>query len=276
VADSSPESFGKLLVEARAARGMTLQQVSTSTKIPVSKLQAIERDEIESLPGGIFTRGFVRSYAEAVGLDPQATVAQFEAKFPEESSVATLHATIGGRANEEFVKRQRTAKGLIWFVLLSTPLVVWLVAVVAPYDWRSAVPDEVVSDDLGFPGESGGEPELPPPTAAVPTDPPPVDSRERAEARSVVPDAAELTMEMSATRDCWVQAAADGDTVISRILSAGEREVVVAQGAIDLRIGDAAAFEFTINQRPGRVLGAAGEVVDVRITPSNYLSFVAE
>ena len=139
---------------------------------------------------------------------------------------------------------------------------------------QSAAPDEAVSDDLGFPADSGGAPE--PPAAAMPAAPPPVESRVRPETLPVVPSAAELTMEMSATRDCWVQAAADGDTVISRILRAGEQEVVVAQGAIELRVGDAAAFEFTINQRPGRVLGAAGEVVDVRVTPSNYLSFVAE
>ena len=114
---------------------MTLLEVSASTKIAVSKLQAIERDEIESLPGGIFTRGFVRSYAAAVGLDPQDTLAKFEARFPDESSVATLHATIAGRANEEFVRRQRTAKGVIWFALLLVlPLVVWLLAVVSPDD----------------------------------------------------------------------------------------------------------------------------------------------
>ena len=83
-------------------------------------------------------------------------------------------------------------------------------------------------------------------------------------------------MEISPTADCWVQASADGATVISRVLRAGDREVLVAQGAIELRIGDAAAFAFTINQRPGRSLGASGQVLDVRITPSNYLTFVAE
>ena len=83
-------------------------------------------------------------------------------------------------------------------------------------------------------------------------------------------------MEIVPTLDCWVQAAADGDRVISRLLRAGERETIVAQGAIELRIGDAAACAFTINRRPGRALGGSGEVVDVRVTPSNYLRFVAE
>ena len=52
--------------------------------------------------------------------------------------------------------------------------------------------------------------------------------------------------------------------------------MVVAAGVIDLRVGDAEAFVFTINQRPGRSLGGAGEVVNLRVTPSNYLRFVAQ
>ena len=275
MADPSPEPFGKLLADARAARGMTLQQVSASTKISVSNLQAIERDEIERLPGGIFTRGFVRSYAEAVGLDPQATLAQFEAKFPEESSVATLHATIEGRANEEFVKRQRTAKGLIWVAVVSIPLAVWLAGVVTLDNRSPAEQDETVAIE----GERSGarESDARPPAAAVPAVPPPTGSEVRSEPpRAAAADTGQLTLQISPTGDCWVQASADGATVISRVLRAGDREVVVAQGAIDLRIGDAGAFAFTINQRPGRSLGAFGEVVNVQITPSNYQSFVAE
>ena len=89
-------------------------------------------------------------------------------------------------------------------------------------------------------------------------------------------DSGRLTMEISTTADCWVRASADGATVVSRLLRAGEREVIVAREAIDLRVGDAAAFAFTINERPGRSLGGSGEVVDIRVTESNYLSFVAE
>ena len=176
MADSSPEPFGKLLLDARAARGMTLAEVSASTKIPVSKLQAIERDDIENLPGGIFTRGFVRSYAETVGLDPQETLAQFEARFPDESSVATLHATIAGRANEEFVRRQRTAKSVVWLALLAVPLVVWLLRVAVPGDTEPPTPEGAVVADaepateagsgLSPQSQSSQEPASPPPVAA--------------------------------------------------------------------------------------------------------------
>ena len=288
MADASSEPFGKLLLDARVARGMTLVQVSAFTKISVSKLQAIERDDIESLPGGIFTRGFVRSYAETVGLDPQDTLAQFEARFPDESSVATLHATIAGRANEEFVRRQRTAKSVVWLALLAVPLVVWLLRVVLPVNIEPSVPagtaaaDGELGTEAGFelpPGsQTAQEPASPPPVEAEPASPRPVDSAAlRANPSSAAAAVSgRLTMEINTTADCWVRASADGETVVSRLFRAGEREVIVAEEAIDLRVGDAAAFAFTINQRSGRSLGGSGDVVDIRVTESNYLSFVAE
>lgn len=263
VSDASSGPFGKLFADARAARGVTLKQVSASTKIPVSTLQAIERDEIDSLPGGIFTRGFIRSYADAVGLDPRATLERFEARFPQESSVSTLLATIEGRANEEFARRQRTAKALIWTTLLSAPLIVWLAGAVFPDDRR--------------PADGAAPPPAESPFAAVA---PPAAAEPRPAGAGTLPAApavsAALTMEMGATADCWIEVAADGEAVTARILRPGEREVVAAERAIDLRVGNAGAFVFTINQRPGRSLGAFREVVSLRVTPSNYASFAAE
>ena len=267
---------------------MALREVSASTKIPVSKLQAIERDDIESLPGGIFTRGFVRSYADAVGLDPQETLAKFEKRFPDESSVATLHATIEGPANEEFARRQRAVKKAVWFGLLVVPLALWLLSVIPAGE---TPPAATVSSEAGLPAAVSSEAELPAAVsseaalsaAPVPESPSPgmpsvpVGSAGRPDSPPVATAApGGLTVEISPTADCWVLASADGDTVISRVVGAGEREVVVAEEVIDLRIGNAGAFSFTINQRPGRSLGASGEVVDARVTPANYLSFVAE
>jgi cytoskeleton protein RodZ len=80
--DRSPAGVGAKLQEARERRGVSLREVADSTKISISNLQALERDDISWLPGGVFGRGFVRAYATAVGLDPEATVAEFVTQFP--------------------------------------------------------------------------------------------------------------------------------------------------------------------------------------------------
>src|ERR687888_2111999 len=84
MADRS-SSVGARLREARERRGVTLRQIANATKISVRALEALERDDISRLPGGIFSRAFVRSYAVEVGLDPEQTIQDFIAQFPHDS-----------------------------------------------------------------------------------------------------------------------------------------------------------------------------------------------
>ena len=88
VADQSRADFGMMMKRAREARGISLQQIAISTKISAAALEALERSDISRLPGGIFSRAIVRSYALQVGLDPEQTVRDFIARFPHASVTA--------------------------------------------------------------------------------------------------------------------------------------------------------------------------------------------
>src|SRR2546421_8570937 len=87
-ADRLAGSFGGKLRDARERRGVSLRQIANATKIAMSALEALERNDISRLPGGIFSRAFVRSYAIEVGLDPDATIQDFIAQFPHDSVIA--------------------------------------------------------------------------------------------------------------------------------------------------------------------------------------------
>jgi hypothetical protein len=63
--------LGDQLRAARERRGVELDQVSTATRIRTTYLEALERHHWEVLPADVFTRGYVRSYAEYLGLDPE-------------------------------------------------------------------------------------------------------------------------------------------------------------------------------------------------------------
>jgi cytoskeletal protein RodZ len=69
----------------REQRGITLREIADTTKLSVRTLEALERDDISRLPGGIFSRGLVRAYAEQLGVDPETTVQEFIARFPDAS-----------------------------------------------------------------------------------------------------------------------------------------------------------------------------------------------
>src|SRR6266545_3960272 len=66
-------TFGDHLRAARTARGITVRDISVRTRIALRSLEALEQNEIGKLPGGIFSRAFVRAYAQEVGLDPDDT-----------------------------------------------------------------------------------------------------------------------------------------------------------------------------------------------------------
>jgi cytoskeletal protein RodZ len=104
------DDFGGKLRQARERRGVSLRQIAASTRITAATLEALERNDISKLPGGIFSRAFVRSYAVEVGLDPEQTVREFLERFSQEPSPPT--ETIAAAIPEEersYREQQRRA-----------------------------------------------------------------------------------------------------------------------------------------------------------------------
>jgi len=88
-------SFGEELRRERELRRITLREVAESTKVNLRYLQALESNDFEHLPGGVFNRGFVRAYSQYIGIDPDAMV---DAYLLEEQAQATR-----GRAQDRDV-----------------------------------------------------------------------------------------------------------------------------------------------------------------------------
>jgi cytoskeletal protein RodZ len=73
----SLEAFGDKLRKQREQRGITLEAISSTTKISTRMLRALEEEKFEQLPGGVFNKGFVRAYARQVGLDEEEAVTDY-------------------------------------------------------------------------------------------------------------------------------------------------------------------------------------------------------
>jgi hypothetical protein len=71
----------------------------------------------------------------------------------------------------------------------------------------------------------------------------------------------------------WVAATADGERVVYRILKAGEQTTVTARQEINARVGDADAFDYSVNGVTGQPLGPAGEVRDILMAPGSFRTF---
>jgi transcriptional regulator with XRE-family HTH domain len=77
------DEFGPRLRRERERRKISLESISANTKVSISLFEALERDDVSRWPCGIFRRSFVRSYAEAIGLDGDDIVREFLERFPD-------------------------------------------------------------------------------------------------------------------------------------------------------------------------------------------------
>ena len=114
------ESIGAYLKRQREVRKVRLEAVAHATKVSLQCLMAIESDNLEALPSAVFVKGFIRSYAMAIGLNPEEVSLQFEAhlKTLKEGGVVAHPPRVW--------QQLREAKALppwVYFVLLGVVIV---------------------------------------------------------------------------------------------------------------------------------------------------------
>ncbi len=113
--EAAKPDFGTRMKRSREERGVSLRQIADVTRVSVVALEALERNEISRLPGGIFSRGIVRSYALQVGLDPEQTVRDFLASFPHDSvTVGSPHVR-----RDDLDERPRRGSGTVVAILVA-------------------------------------------------------------------------------------------------------------------------------------------------------------
>lgn len=284
--------FGENLRREREARGVTLDDISTATKISVRLLQAIENEEFDRLPGGVFNVNFVRQYARHLGLDDQEVVNEFrrlttpvEPEIPQQRPSITSAEWAHSRESDYDWDRQRQSQ--IW--ALATFVIVVIGVASGLYLWwdsrRAAGPGGTVASapiaGPTIPATPTPEPtRLPTPQAVqaspvaaklADNTPQPGPSPERSVAPSAAPASpgaeAPIRVEIQATGVVWVAASADGQVRFQTTLQPEQRREVTAQSVVRLRVGDAAAIALTLNGQTQPPVGPKGQVRTVILTP---------
>ncbi len=111
---AADDSFGRRLRRERERRQIAIASIAENSKIKGSLFEDLERDDVSKWPSGVFRRAFIRAYAEAVGLDADATSREFLDRFPDPNDpnritaaqVAPPHGREGASASAEGVKSQ--------------------------------------------------------------------------------------------------------------------------------------------------------------------------
>ena len=278
-------NFGANFRKAREAKGLPLEKIAAETRISTRFLTAIENEAFESLPGGIFNRGFIRAYADYLGLDSNQAVADYDrisstvqepadvlrdpARHPARNSDWNLYIVAAAillvlMAAYYFVTRAPTGStGLVPQTAATTPT-----AQVAEPQIHAALPATTsleVSQAAPLPSPAVAVQATTPSTPAQST---PTTLPSPASPPSP-PSTSALAVDVNVTDSTWMKVTTDGTIALSEILQPGTNRRFSAERSIDVIIGNAAGASMQINGRDLGQLGTSGRVREFRITPEN-------
>jgi cytoskeletal protein RodZ len=280
MADRPPGDFGRRLREARERRGISLRQIANATKIGMRALEALERNDISRLPGGIFSRAFVRSYAIEVGLDPETTLQEFIAQFPPDSVTVGHLTSFRSEDHQAIESDRRSATTLVRLIALSVPIAGAILYFSTAGRRSASQPVETetrstaaATKPIEAPGLAG-DPVPRPALSPVEGPAAPVLKPIVASASLTAIPSGRLTVVLAAIGECWVSATIDGQVRAARLLKPGDQLEMEVRGELVLTAGDASALSVTLNGAAARPLGAPGRAVTVRLNLMNFKDYL--
>jgi cytoskeleton protein RodZ len=249
--------FGSTLRLARERRGVSLRQIAARTKISVGTLEALERNDISRLPGGIFSRAFVRSYAAEIGLDPEEAIQTFIAQFPHDSVTAGHPQAIQAVDDESLESDRRTASAFLKLIAMSLPIA----GVVLYFGTagRARKPPPALADSHPIAGSRMATPHA---VAAAQAGPTGASALER------------VTVEIVARRPSAITVTIDGAPQGERRLDADARLEFAIDRELVLTVADPAAISVRVNGEPARPLGVSDQPATIVLTPANYKEYL--
>lgn len=288
-------TFGENLRREREMRGVSLEEISESTKISTRMLKAIETDQFSELPGGIFTRNFIRAYAQYLGLDEEHALAEYKraAGSPSDNDLSRLapNKTLTSIAGP----RGRLLPWVVIAVLLGSGYAVYryshrTIAVptssqqtpqqtTAAPSTQSAPASNPGSTSSAVSPSAGGTPENSQGQSAQQTTPgsspagtnPAATAGTAPGAANAAPSAPELgegdlVLQVSTTEEVWLAVAADGKTLWQHLMPANSTRIFRAKDSFDVTTGNAQGTNLTLNGQAQKSLGREGEFRRVHLT----------
>lgn len=238
---STEVPFGEELRRERELREVSIREIADTTKISTRFLEAIEGGDFSSLPAPVFTRGFIREYANYLGLDAEEIVDRY---------MSIVERQERAREHEEEEMRERISGRL---PIASGNALKWiLIAVVAIV---------ILGAGIYFVSMSGrGEQEAVPEEVAEPAPAEPAVDVETAP--EAPPTAESIMMTLIATGDSWVDLQVDDQPPSDFTLQSGGTRTIEANEKILLRtVGNAGGVSIELNGVKVPPLGREGQVV---------------
>ncbi len=253
------ESFGQYLKSLREERGKTLEEISQNTKIAVSNLDFLEKDRYDLLPPRVFVKGFVRSYAKELQLNPEECLIKFEEYIGQ--------GELGEISDEDLQIFQQTPQSTSfmrkpWFtVILSVAGFLSLCVLMATGVSRIFLENSrngSRSHDSGAlnSGEQAGLNSRIPKEAVPDRNAISVGSRDRT---------GKKTLEIRALSTAWVRVEPDGGAAEDVIMAPGDVQVFTARNGFSVQTGNAGGLRLKFEGKDMPVLGKPNQTLSINL-----------
>lgn len=261
------ESFGARLKREREKKGVTLDDISISTKIGTRLLRALEEEHFDQLPGGIFNKGFVRAYARHLGMDEDQAIADYLEASGQTPPPNNLEVAVEPPQESRTEERESGVAQIPWGVLAIALSLVALGFAVWGFNSREREHEShEAAGSSPVPTHAAPSERTPPYTdvnaqpAPAPASPTIVSAS--APTTTVEPSAAvaEFVVLIKARDDSWISITADGKQVTQETLSAATEKSVHAKDSISVHAGNVGALDFFFNGKKLPAQGDEGEV----------------
>ena len=271
--ETSSTGIGATLRDAREAQGRSLEDAALALRARVSQLQALEDEAFDSFGGDVYAKGFLRSYAMELGLDPAPLLDIFRREVSHDDVHA---ASLVGDVSAPKERRSAPPAWIAW--LLAAVVVIAGLAVLGTTDGRA--PDQATPDEsLGTPpvsAEDEGDDAPSDDDAEVGTDEedgagdgddpdPPEEVEEPEEEVEEAFEGVELLLAFESAS--WIRVIADDTPVVEQTVPAGETLQFDAEQEIEIRFGNPGGVRATLNGEDLGPQGDPGIPLTVRYTP---------
>ncbi|MEU3499975.1 RodZ domain-containing protein [Streptomyces hundungensis] len=241
IADDGP-SIGRVLQQARIAAGLTVDEVSSTTRVRIPIVHAIEQDDFSRCGGDVYARGHVRIFAQAVGLDPAPLVEQYDADHggrPAPTPAAPLF---------EAERIRPEARRPNWTAAMVAAIVVVVGFVgFTMFSGGSDKKNTSVAEGPAQQKPPSQPPANPSPLPSKPAEPKPTPSPSDSAIAAVPAD--KVTVKVTAINDkSWISAKDhNGKMLFDGLLQKGEAQTFQDGQQVDLILGNAGAIELYVN-----------------------------
>jgi len=239
-------SFGHYLQSIRLEKGISLDEVSKETRIRLENLLLIEKEDHENLPAQIFVKGFLRSYANAIGADDKEAVGRYERRH------TTYEKVINSEAALIHLRES------VWPNLKFVIAIIFCLIVLGVYSASDINSHFLADEKTSHPGIK---------TRAGGTDQGVGSNHANATVISTHTQDQEekLLLKITAVTDTWMKVIVDGQSPEKFSLSTGDRLEFEALSGFNLLIGDANGVILLLNNKPYEVTGDSGQPVTIQI-----------